>query len=172
MTLHCSFIPQTISDTLSCSSWNSQYISFTSSRFIKRWEMTDNIYPLCTPHWDLPLPAGLHCNDRYLKYDHENDDLSCVFGQHWSVQTTSRQHKRAGFLEIIWDVGWVSVEVLCPRLLRWLDILPCEIPPGPGAFLHCVLQCWTPTAQDPHLVWFITSTIHSWMFIKAAPIYI
>lgn len=103
---------------------------------------------------------------------HENDDLSCILWQHWAVQTTFRQHKRAGFLEITWDVGWVSVGFLCVRLLRWLDMLPCEILPGPGgAFPGCVLLCWTPTAQDPPLVWFITPTIHLWLFLKAAPIY-
>lgn len=89
-------------------------------RFIKRWEMTDEIYLVCTPRWDLPLSASLHCNDGCLKNTLHpirkimtrvvymdgtavccilstqgsrvfGNDWGCWVGQHWGAQPQAPQ---------------------------------------------------------------------------------
>ena len=118
------------------------------SRFIKRWEMTDNIYLVCTPHWDLALSASLHCNDGCLKTPFTvswkmtgvvymdstkvcyilstqgsrvfRNDLGCWRGQYWGTQPQAPQ---AAGHAVIWSATWTEWWV------SRLALFNAEIPP-------------------------------------------
>lgn len=131
------------------------------SRFIKRW-MTDNIYLVCTPHWDLPPSASLHCNDGCLKTPFT---LLWKLWPELCVWTALRcaasfQTKGAGFSEMTWDVEWVSVEVRSPRLLRRWAMLSFKMPHRVVGF-HVVLfnAEISPTAKFRILILFCSSPL-------------